>query len=97
MKSEFDYSRLTLVDSEPIVHFGVVARKDYSRVLGEVRHNLRAKPAVVRVLEMKREIPVVEGYHWGDAIGKTGVNDVVVVGEGLLVDGSGAERLDAAP
>lgn len=72
-------------------------------VSNPVAESLKAKPGIVLeplshvriqptpvVLQSLRQIPMIQGCHWCDAIGQELINQVVVVVDSSLVDQSSA-------
>jgi hypothetical protein len=85
------------VDGEPFGDTGVVAGEDYAGVVDEVRDDVLAEPASIEVLEEEREVPVVEGDNGLNSVLQASVDEIIVVGESLLVDRAAAEGEDARP
>ena len=85
------------VDGEPFGYSVMVPFEDHAGVFDEVGDDIFGKPAAVGVLEVQREIPVVESYYWLDSVLEASVDDIVVVVESLLVDRAPSEGEDPRP
>ena len=86
-----------LVDCEPSRDAIVVALKYYTGVFDEVWHDVFGKPTAVGILEIQREIPVVECDDRFDAIFKASIDDIVVMCKSLFIDLTASKREDSRP
>ena len=78
-------------------NFISISSKDNLGISYEIVHNFFAQPSSIRVLQEKREIPVVERDKGFDAVLQTRINDILVMGERKFIDGSFAERENSGP
>ena len=80
---------------EPLAHSITEGFERNARILDKVWHNVFAQPSAVRVLEDQRRVPMVQRDRRLDAILDAGVDEVVIMVNGLLVDWSTAKRQDS--
>jgi hypothetical protein len=66
-------------------------------VRNKVGHNIFGKPAAILVLQEERRIPVVQSRYGGNVVFDTGVDQIIVVVDSRLVDGSSSKWIDPRP
>jgi len=86
---------ISMTYSVPLLNPITKRTKRNARILDKVRHNLLAQPPTIRILEHQRRVPVVQSNRRLDTILNASINDIVVVIDSQLIDGSSAERQDA--
>ena len=64
-------------------------------ILDKVRHNILAQPSTIRILEHQRRVPVIQSNRRLDTILNASINDIVVMIDSQLIDGSAAKRQNA--
>ncbi len=86
-----------LVERHPVLHLAGKTLVEGHAVALEIGDDASVFPAAVFILQRLGQVPVIEGKHRLNLVGKQGIDEFFIEGEPRLVHLAAAGRVDARP